>query len=394
MFDRLLLLKSGGFEVYFGNVGKFAMELVEYFENLPIDTSQFDQPMLPENKNPANWMLEVIGAGTGKKLTPDFVSLYSTSELRAQNMKIIETLSIPSTATPLTFENSYQSTYLTQISTVVHRTFVDYWRNVAYNFTRFCTLQFLGILFGLVWFQLDTSDIAGLNSKISAIFTTCAFCGVINSGTALPVLCRNRAIYYRERASNTYTSFAYSFSLGLVELPYVFIGSILFVIPFYFMVGFEHDVNLFFQYLFAHYLVSLCFSYQGQFMASALPNIVICSILQGLLSTFYFLFGGIFIRAPDIPAGWKWIYYVNPVPKCVIALATSQFECKTTNCPSIAILDSTGSVSQMTSHNYVSYVLDTGYGMYWNYIGWLLLTLLIFRVFVSLALHKINHMKR
>jgi hypothetical protein len=117
-------------------------------------------------------------------------------------------------------------------------------------------------------------------------------------------------------------------------------------------------------------------------------------MVQGLSFTFFFLFGGIFIRAPDIPAGWRWFYFINPVPKGVIALATPQFECTGINCPQILVLNQDGTSTLQYTRDYVSFMLDTGYGMYWNYIGWLLLTIFIFRLLAAWALQKVNHMKR
>ncbi|RAW21404.1 ABC transporter G family member 31, partial [Phytophthora cactorum] len=57
LFDKLLLLKRGGQTVYFGDLGKRAQTMVDYFEAIPGVTP------LREGYNPATWMLECIGAG-------------------------------------------------------------------------------------------------------------------------------------------------------------------------------------------------------------------------------------------------------------------------------------------------------------------------------------------
>ncbi|GMF24125.1 unnamed protein product [Phytophthora lilii] len=61
VFDSLLLLKRGGETVYFGKLGENACKMIEYFEAVS------GVPKLEENYNPATWMLEVIGAGVGKR---------------------------------------------------------------------------------------------------------------------------------------------------------------------------------------------------------------------------------------------------------------------------------------------------------------------------------------
>jgi len=62
-FDRLLLLKSGGREVFFGDLGEDGLNVAEYFTSAKLEPG-FEQPELPEKVNIASWMLDVIGAGT------------------------------------------------------------------------------------------------------------------------------------------------------------------------------------------------------------------------------------------------------------------------------------------------------------------------------------------
>lgn len=154
----------------------------------------------------------------------------------------------------------------------------------------------LGILFGLVFLQVSDDDLAGMSSKLSVIFMTTGFCGVLHAGTSFPLLFRWRAVFYREQSSNTYSPWVYALANTLVELPYVFVFTLVFVVPCYHLVGFQNDGELFFRYAFSHYLMSLCFLYLGHFLASALPNAVVAQILQGVLYNFCFLFGGVFIQ--------------------------------------------------------------------------------------------------
>src|SRR6266542_3309358 len=54
-FDRLLLLASGGKTVYFGDVGTNSQAITSYFERNSAHPC-------PPDTNPAEWMLEAIGA--------------------------------------------------------------------------------------------------------------------------------------------------------------------------------------------------------------------------------------------------------------------------------------------------------------------------------------------
>ncbi len=83
-FDRLLLLAKGGRTVYFGDIGPSSRTLIDYFENggaKPCD----------EKRNPAEWMLEVIGAAPGAKASRDWVQAWNVSpELAAVNRHLDE----------------------------------------------------------------------------------------------------------------------------------------------------------------------------------------------------------------------------------------------------------------------------------------------------------------
>lgn len=59
-FDRLLLLQSGGETVYFGDIGKDSNVIRKYFAN--------NNAPCPSNVNPAEFMLEAVGAGVAPRM--------------------------------------------------------------------------------------------------------------------------------------------------------------------------------------------------------------------------------------------------------------------------------------------------------------------------------------
>lgn len=392
MFDRLLLLRSGGRTVYFGDVGDQGADLIDYFESCNGDHS----PKIPQGTNPASWMLDVIGAGTGgQKFAIDFHDLYMQSEVHKKNVLDVEVASTPKADdVPIEAEGRFAQSAGVQFSALMTRITRSYWRNTAYNFTRFIILTFLGILFGLVWLQVDDTDQAGVNSKIAVFFMTAGFAGVINCSTAMPLNIRNRASFYREQASNMYHPVLYAVTNTVIELPVVFILSLCYIIPLYFLVGFSSNGSAFFKYLAAHYLLSLNFLSLGQLLAASLPNAIVAQILQGLWFNFIFLFGGTFIQAGNIPAGWKWFYYINPLPKAVIALSETQFDCSGSSCPSITVLTPSGVSASIPTSLYVELYNDIYFSVYGNMMGWLVLTLCVLQSFVFICTRFVRHVKR
>lgn len=73
-FDRLLFLAEGGKTVYFGDIGENSKAMISYFE-------RNNHGACPATANPAEWMLEVIGAAPGRQL----ISTGSRRGVRAPN---------------------------------------------------------------------------------------------------------------------------------------------------------------------------------------------------------------------------------------------------------------------------------------------------------------------
>lgn len=290
LFDRLLLLKSGGSEVYFGPVGEEGVDLVTYFLTAPI-ADEYYRPTLPEQANPASWMLEVIGAGTAPKgkIAP-YERVYRESALRRENMEQLDRLSHPKPGQSApSFTHRYASTYLTQFSAVLGRLFRVYWRDVSYMLSRMGLICFLGVVFGLVWQDLNDSDEAGLTSKLSSIYVAVGFIGTLTTSNALPPIFRLRAVFYREQASHTYSSIFYTLGLFIVELPYLFVYALLFTVPFYHLVGFVNDGELFMRFTLTLYLIAILYTYLGQLIAAITPSVQVANMLAGFFITLFFL---------------------------------------------------------------------------------------------------------
>ncbi len=88
----LLLLRHGGRAVYFGPLGENSADLIQYLEAAP--------GVIPIKLgvNPANWMLECIGAGISPNAASarlDFADYYAAHSLCLHNGALMEQLSVP-----------------------------------------------------------------------------------------------------------------------------------------------------------------------------------------------------------------------------------------------------------------------------------------------------------
>lgn len=128
-FDRLLFLKSGGQTVYFGEVGKNSNTLTSYFE--ANGASQ-----CPPDANPAEWMLEVIGAAPGSHSDIDWHQTWNKSPEKAEVKRHLKELrdELPQITQPAASPDDkasyreFAAPFAQQQWQVTKRVFEQYWR--------------------------------------------------------------------------------------------------------------------------------------------------------------------------------------------------------------------------------------------------------------------------
>lgn len=136
-FDRLLFLAKGGRTVYFGEVGQNASILSNYFERNGASAC-------PEDANPAEWMLEVIGAAPGSTTEVDWASTWRDSpeyqdvHRELQRLKDERPLISQPSSAPVG-EGSYRefaAPFTFQLIEVTKRVFEQYWRTPSYIYSK------------------------------------------------------------------------------------------------------------------------------------------------------------------------------------------------------------------------------------------------------------------
>jgi energy-coupling factor transporter ATP-binding protein EcfA2 len=223
LFDRLLLLRTGGRLVYFGPCGYQGQKIVEYFTKVNPDARP-----IAKQENPASWMLESPLANE----EIDYPSIWLQSdEKKIADMETVGA-SKPTGEEIVVGKYRYAAPYTTQYLLVQMRAFRSWWRNLAFNEVRLMSATILGLVYGLVYLNIDAQSFAGIQSKLAGIFLCVSFGGVINAMNAMPTISAERAVYYRERASSTYAPWTYAVTLFVTEIPYIFVGSCGFCLPF------------------------------------------------------------------------------------------------------------------------------------------------------------------
>jgi len=170
-FDRLLLLERGGETVYFGDIGSDSNVVRDYFarEGAPC----------PPNVNPAEFMLEAIGAGVSPRIGDrDWKDIWLQSPECQQVKDEIaaikqEALSGPepdkkalSTCELITIillmlwlihPSEDATSFLYQLQVVVKRNNTALWRSPDYIFSRLFVSAFISLFVSLSFLQLGIS---------------------------------------------------------------------------------------------------------------------------------------------------------------------------------------------------------------------------------------------
>ncbi|EEY54023.1 ATP-binding Cassette (ABC) Superfamily [Phytophthora infestans T30-4] len=398
VYDSLLLLKRGGETVFAGELGKNACEMIAYFESINGVTR------LEENYNPATWMLEVIGAGVGNSNgdKTDFVKVFQASkhfDFLQSNLDR-DGVTRPSPDFPeLTYSDKRAATETTQMKFLMQRFFNLYWRTASFNLTRFFVSLVLGLVFGVTYVGAEYTSYSGINSGMGMMYLAVGFLGIGSFNSALPVASQERAVFYRERAAQTYNAFWYFFGSSVAEIPYTFLAVLLFMATFYPMVGFT-GFGDFLTFWLTVSLQVLLQAYIGEFLVFLLPSVEVAQILGMLLALICLLFMGFSPPAGDLPTGYKWLYHITPQKYTMAAMSTIVFG----NCPS----DGDGSEvgceqmtnvppslpSGLTVKDYLEDVFLMKHSQIWRNCAIVLAFLVFFRVLTLLAMRFVNHQKR
>lgn len=231
-FDRLLLLQRGGETIYFGDIGKDAQVLRAYFHKYGADC--------PSDANPAEWMLDAIGAGQAARIgDQDWGEIWNDSEefeeVKETILRIKEDrMTAGSTETKIQAKE-YATPLWHQIKVVNKRQQKAFWRSPNYGFTRLFNHVIIALLTGLMFLQLDDSR-TSLQYRVFVLFQYTVLPALILAQVE-PKYDLSRMIFYRESASKTYKQLPFALSMVLAEMPYSLLCAVGFYVPIYFITG-------------------------------------------------------------------------------------------------------------------------------------------------------------
>lgn len=305
MFDRLLLLRKGGETVYFGDLGHNATTLIDYFQ------AHGSRRCEPE-ENPAEFMLDVIGAGASATSREDWHEIWCNSDEFTKVQGQIQEIHAKGRSQPpvgTTLHSEYATSWFHQVVQLVKRDASDHFRDPSYMMAKMALNIVSGLFLGFSFFKSkDTQQ--GTQNKLFSIFMSTIISVPLANQLQIPFL-NMRSIYeIRERPSRMYNWTALVTSQIIVEVPWNIIGSSLYFFCWYWTSGFTSD-RAGYSYLMIGVIFPLYYTTIGQSVAAMSPNAEIAAILFSFLFSFVLTFNGVVQPYREL-GWWQWMYRLSP----------------------------------------------------------------------------------
>ncbi|KAI1095444.1 ABC-2 type transporter [Rostrohypoxylon terebratum] len=310
IFDELILLKSGGRVVYAGELGKDSQKLINYFESNGADKC-------PSDANPAEWMLEAIGAGNPDYQGQDWGDVWLNSKNFQEQTKEIEQMNEKRRhvehSKNIQDDREYAMPLWTQMVAVTKRSYISYWRSPNYILGKMMLHIFTGLFNTFTFWRLGFSTI-DMQSRLFSVFMNLTIAPPLIQQLQ-PVFLRSRNIFTsRENNSKIYSWFAWTTAVVLAEIPYAIVAGAVYYncwwwgIGGYTMLGFRSGFIFLLTILFELYYVGF-----GQAIAAFSPNDLLASLFVPLFFLFVVSFCGVAVPANALPYFWhSWMYWLTP----------------------------------------------------------------------------------
>ncbi|KAF8179876.1 pleiotropic drug resistance ABC transporter [Pholiota molesta] len=304
-FLLLLLLRKGGQTVYFGDLGENAQTLIDYFEANGARKCN-------SGENPAEYMLDVIGAGATAISDRDWHEVWINSkESKAVEIALEEIHTEGRKRPPVhaTIQSAFATPWPYQLQVLLKRQHLTYWRNPTYLFSKL-TLNIIGGLFiGFTFFKAKDT-IQGTQNKL--------FSAPLGQQLHVQYISMRNIYEIRERSSRMYHWSALTTAQVAMELPWNILGSTLFFLCWYWTVGFESSrggfTYLMFGVCFPIYYTTIALA-----VASMSPTAEIAGLMFSFLFSFVLTFDGVLQPYREL-GWWQWMYHLSPYTYLIQAL--------------------------------------------------------------------------
>ncbi|KAL4896838.1 ABC-2 type transporter-domain-containing protein [Aspergillus ambiguus] len=370
-FDRLLLLARGGKTVYFGEIGRNAKVLMDYFVRNGADPC-------PPGVNPAEHMLEVIGAAPGASTSIDWPAVWRDSpeyhEVHEELGRLRELANHPSAVVDSNDQSAYgefAAPFTMQTYLVTLRIFQQMWRTPSYIFSKSLLCVACAMFIGFSFFDSDNTAQGMQNQMFGVFLFLMIYVQIVQQ--VMPNFVLQRTLYEaRERQSKTYNWQSFILSNLFVELAWNTLMSVLSFVVWYYPMGVWRN-SLYTNALNSRSGLAFLIVWEGFLYATTLAFMCIAGFESDqaaggicmLLSIMGFLFCGVLAGPNTLPRFWIFMYHVSPFTYIVNCFLTTALANAPMTCSANEVL-SFFAPQNMTCSQYMASYMERAGGFLYN----------------------------
>jgi ABC-type multidrug transport system permease subunit len=270
---------------------------------------------VPPRVNPSEYYMRILQSPEDvlDKMAAAWVSYSQAQEAAATNPSICgppATIHLKNAMLDKLVAERVRSSYMLQLVALSGRSWRNTMRDPMLTVVRVFQTLFFGLLLGLLYINLDTSD-ASVQDRNGLLNTfamqTCFMCMF----PALLTFPTERPVFIQDMTNDLYSAHMYYWSKVVVEFPVHMIIPAIYAIIVYFMAHLARNAEAFFIFL----LVTLALGYTGQavgMMLSAVFEKAQTSLALGpMIMMPIMLVAGLLANTERMEPGWIWLEYMS-----------------------------------------------------------------------------------
>ncbi|KAF9817918.1 hypothetical protein IEO21_03112 [Rhodonia placenta] len=305
VFDKLLLLRKGGQTVYFGDLGPQSSTVINYFERNGARPCE-------DTENPAEFMLDVVGAGATATSKIDWSDAWKQSHEAVELQNELDMIYAQGRSLPPVkeaFQTEFATSWWYQLATLFQRDARSLWRDPTYLIAKMAVNILCALIIGFTYFK-SKNTVQGTQNQLFSIYISTFLAAPLVEQLQVPFLDMRSIYEIRERHSRMYRWSALITSQLLVEIPWNILGSTLFFVCWYWTAGFPtHRAG--YTYLLFGIIYPLYYTSFGQATAAMASNAEIAALIFNALFAIMIVFDGVLQPFREL-GKWTWMNRVSP----------------------------------------------------------------------------------
>lgn len=225
--------------------------------------------------------------------------------------------------------DTYATPFYYQLGVLLKRAFVNVIRNPIATVGNLFVNIVIGVVFGLLYYQVDDSASTGTQNRFGVLFfitTNLLF----SSLSSIEIFIKEKDIFVHEYVSGYYRVIAYFLAKLFADLiPMRTVGPIVFCSVTYWMVGLKATASAFFLFLLMVLLLGYAAVAIALFFSATFDTYAVSNLFITLTFVFSILFAGLLLNVESILPWLGWIKYLSISNYGFSGLAINEFQGQT-----------------------------------------------------------------